>query len=396
MPFTGAKTAMKQTLLRCTAFLLCLVLLPALPLLSKPSLSHAAPFSLLPGTGIPISFSSSGSGLAALLNTESSVPAEAAVSSGPESQPGSAVSDDASNTPEPVESSLILPSHYLVLDSKTEELLQLTPKEYLLGVTAAEMPASYEPEALKAQAVAAHSYALWQMGLQLQTPDPDLKGAFLSTDPAHFQAYLSEEERRGLWGGRFDEYETKLRAAVDAVAGLVLTSGGEPVAAAFHALSSGKTEAAETVWGRAEACLLSVSSPWDAESPDLTVETAFTLPEVSAILSAHLESPALAEDPAQWITVLSRSPSGAVTETETAGAKVTGGEIRKWFGLPSSNFSVACSGDSFLFTTRGKGHGVGLSQYGANAMAAQGSTFSEILLHYYSGAQLTAVQLPAV
>lgn len=386
------KTVMKQALFRCAAFLLCLVLLPALPLLAKPSLSPAAPFSLSPGTGIPVTFTFSGRRFTALFSEESSVPAEAAVSSLPEFRPGSAAADDASHPPDSAEVPLTLPSHYLVLDSETGEVLQLTPKEYLLGVTAAEMPASYELEALKAQAVAAHSYALWQMGLQLQTPDPDLKGAYLSTDPAHFQAYLSEEERRSLWGDRFNEYEAKVRSAADTAAGLVLTSGGEPVAAAFHALSSGKTEAAETVWGRAEACLLSVSSPWDVESPNLTAETTFTSAEVSAILRAHLESPALSGDPAQWISVLNRSPSGTVTEAEAAGAKVTGGEVREWFNLPSSNFSVVYSGDSFRFTTKGKGHGVGLSQYGANAMAAQGSTFSEILLHYYSGAELTAVQ----
>ena len=91
---------------------------------------------------------------------------------------------------------LQLPTRYLILDADTGEVLQLTPAEYLLGVTAAEMPASYAPEALKAQAVAAHSYALWQMGVQLSAPDPALKGAFLSTDPARFQAYLSEAARR--------------------------------------------------------------------------------------------------------------------------------------------------------------------------------------------------------
>ena len=359
---------MKRSLGRCFVFLICLVLLPGLAMLVSPVFPAEVP-SLKSGTGFHWQ---KGFGRWQLLN-----------------RPEAASSEGEGATP-PAE--LVLPAAYRVLDAESGEVLSLSPAEYIIGVLAGEMPASYEEEALKAQAVAAHSYALWQAGRQLEDPDPALKGAILSTDPGSFQAYLSEEDRRALWGDSFEVNEEKLRSAVEEVISLILTYNGEPVAAAFHALSSGETESAETVWGQAEPCLTPVSSPWDAESPDLTAETAFTSQEASAILSAHLESPVLEEDPSEWITVLKRTDSGTVAAARAGGAEVTGTEIREWFGLPSANFEVSISDGAIVFTTKGKGHGVGMSQYGANAMAAEGKAFSEILLYYYPGAELTVLQ----
>lgn len=365
---------MKHRLLRCAAFLFCLGTLPALPLLAEPvRFPHFAP----------------------VLGTSWQAPAwpqNPRAPGAPQDDPADTQSEPflPQETPEK-SAQLQLPTRYLILDADTGEVLRLTPAEYLLGVTAAEMPASYAPEALKAQAVAAHSYALWQMGVQLSAPDPALKGAFLSTDPARFQAYLSEEDRRELWGDAFDEYEKKLQTAVEEAADLVLTSGGKPVAAAFHALSSGRTEAAADVWGQALPCLVSVESPWDKDSPDQTAEVSFTPEEAAAILSAHLENPVFDEEPGSWITVLTRSEGGAVLKARAAGTDVSGRELREWFGLPSADFSLKWDGELFRFTVRGKGHGVGMSQYGANAMAGLGEDFTAILRHYYPGAELMQV-----
>lgn len=365
---------MRHRLSRCIIFLLCLALLPGLPLLAAPIFPTVTP-SLSAQTGM-LDFPE---GAETILREDSS-------------DLSSTVSVSQDTAEEAKLSDISLPPYYLILDIESDSVLHLTPAEYIMGVTAAEMPISYETEALKAQAVAAHSYALWQMGRQLKNPDPSLKGAFLSTDSAHFQAYLSEEERQALWGDAFEEKEAKLQEAVNSVINQILTYQGDPVAAAFHALSAGETESAENVWGQAEACLTSVTSPWDAESPELTAETIFTVQEAAAILSARLETPQMGEDPSTWITIQKRSASGMVTEAQAGGTVVSGTELREWFGLPSANFEVTFSDDAFCFTTKGKGHGVGMSQYGANAMALEGSSFSEILLHYYSGAVISVLQ----
>ncbi len=368
---------MKHSLLRCVAFLFCLCVFPALPLLEKPV--RFPSFLSVERTSWP------------KLRWSQNARTEGGPSA-TETEPFLTLSVPESTPKIPTENaSPTLPSRYLILDSDTGKLLRLTPTEYLLGVTAAEMPASYEPEALKAQAVAAHSYALWQMGVQLSAPDPALKGAFLSTDPARFQAYLSQAARRELWGADFAFCEEKLRAAVEAVTGLVLTRDGKPVAAAFHALSSGRTEAAEDVWGQSIPCLVSVESPWDTASPDQIKTKTFSREEAAAILSAKLKDPELGGDPRRWITVQTRSEGGSVLHARAAGAEVSGRDLREWFGLPSTVFSINWDGETFRFTVRGKGHGVGMSQYGANAMAGEGSDFSQILRHYYPGAELTQV-----
>ncbi len=365
---------MRHRLSRCIIFLLCLALLPGLPLLAAPIFP-----AVTPSLSAQMGMADFPEGAETILPEGSSD-----MTSLPSASDGRSEQTEASD--------ISLPHYYLILDVESDSVLQLTPAEYIMGVTAAEIPISYETEALKAQAVAAHSYALWQMGRQLKNPDSSLKGAFLSTDSAHFQAYLSEEERKTLWGDGFEEKETKLREAVQSVINQILTYQGEPVAAAFHALSAGETESAENVWGQAQACLTPVSSPWDADNPELTAETVFTVQEAAAILSARLEAPQMSEDPSEWITIQKRSASGMVTEAQAGGTTVSGTELREWFGLPSANFEVAFSDDAFCFTTKGKGHGVGMSQYGANAMALEGSDFSEILLHYYPGAVISVLQ----
>lgn len=297
------------------------------------------------------------------------------------------------NLPEnPDDPPLTLPAVYQILDANTGKVLRLTPQEYLIGVTAAEMPASYEPEALKAQAVAAHSYALWQMGVQSADPDPELKGALLSTDPSRFQAYLSFEERQSLWGKQAEAYEKKLRSAVEAVTEILLTYEKKPIAAAFHAISSGKTEAAEDVWGAFSPCLVSVESALDKDSSAFSQTLSFSAEEAASILKVRLKEPELSGSPAEWIRPLTRSAAGSVLTASAGGKTVSGQELRQWFSLPSANFAVSATKDGICFQTKGIGHGVGMSQYGANAMATEGKSFSEILLHYYPGAELTQVK----
>ena len=181
-----------RSVVRCLAFLCAMAILPAVPLAT----AVRQPSSLPPLTARTelLRFSEDASGQTAGILSRKKTDNQ-----GKETETSSAPASPASSQPE-AEASQPLPETYRVLDADSGQVMELSPFDYICGVTAAEIPMTFAPEAVKAQAVAAHSYALRQMGLQLKNPDPDLQGAFLSTDPAHFQAYLSKEERQGLWG----------------------------------------------------------------------------------------------------------------------------------------------------------------------------------------------------
>lgn len=393
------------TLRRCGLFLLALALVPALPAVAAVHFSETIPLS--EGTGFAFAFGSAEKGLFSG-NRNSTVPDKAVSKletgletpkevSGlaeevplPEEGKEEEHSAPSEAPPEP-ETSLRLPGLYRVLDAGSGQVLELSPFDYICGVTAAEIPIGFQEEAIKAQAVAAHSYALRQMGIQLKKPDPALEGAFLSTDPAHFQAYLSREERQALWGEEFAEKEARLEAAVAGVINQILVYEEEPIAAAFHSISSGRTESARDIWGQDLPYLIQTDSPEDAENPRGTEIVRLSTQEVSAILGAHVENPKLGEDPSAWIQVKSRTESGTVLTALAGGVEVTGENLRQWMGLASANFTIAAEGDGLVFTAKGRGHGVGMSQYGADAMAAAGKSWREILARYYPGTEVVKV-----
>lgn len=280
---------------------------------------------------------------------------------------------------------------YLVQNDTTGEVLKLSPVEYIVGVVAGEMPALYHEEALKAQAVAAHSYALRQIGDTLKKNDPEMQGAYLSTDPTRFQAYLSKEERKNYWGDAANVYEEKVTKAVSEVIEFAMTYEEEPILAAFHAISSGTTESAETVWGQSVPYLVPVQSEGDALSPQYEAEQLLTDTEVAHSLQKAYPDIKFNKDRSKWFTELTYTPSGTVSTLKAGNVSMTGIELRKALGLRSACFTIALKDTGFLFSTRGYGHDVGMSQYGADYMARQGKSYKEILEHYYPGVELEKI-----
>lgn len=261
--------------------------------------------------------------------------------------------------------------------------VEMNTTDYLTGVVAAEMPASFNVEALKAQAVAARSYAMY-CALQQKHG-----AAQVCTDSACCQAYLGREALRERWGADFEEYYGKISAAVRATAGEYLAYEGEPVLAVFHSSSAGRTAASGSVWN-AVPYLLSVTSP---ESAD-TVPGYISSMELSPLdfrdtLLALCPEADFSGEESGWIGECRRDESGRVESIRLGGAEFTGAELRSAFRLRSTAFELAYTGAAFRFTVTGYGHGVGMSQYGANVMAGQGSDYREILLHYYPGTELT-------
>ena len=251
--------------------------------------------------------------------------------------------------------------------------------DYLPGVVAAEMPASFEPEALKAQAVAARTYILDRAAHPCKA-HPD---AAVCSDPGCCCAYVSEDQMRENWGADYRKNLRRIRSAVRETDGMTLRYDGEPIRAVFHSSSGGKTEASAALWG-ALPYLVSVSSPETAaDVPGF--ETTVTVSASDAAQALGIEPPAEA---AQWLGEIARDDSGRVETITIGGKTLSGAEARRLFSLRSTNFTAEAKDGALVFHVIGSGHGVGMSQYGANVMAQQGAAYPEILAHYYPGTVL--------
>ena len=255
-------------------------------------------------------------------------------------------------------------------------------QQYLVGVVAAEMPASFEAEALKAQAVAARSYAMYTIA------GGKHGASALCTDYGCCQAWCAEEELRQSWGSDYDKYIEKIRAAVEATRGEYLSYEGQAVFAAFHSSSAGATENSGALWSQLPY-LISVESPERAENVPGYVSTVSCSPLDfrDTLLYAYPEADFTAEE-GGWIGETVKDESGRVESIRLGGICVPGTKLRSLFSLRSTAFLLEYREGRFVFTVTGYGHGVGMSQYGANVMAAQGAGYRDILAHYYPGTEL--------
>lgn len=263
----------------------------------------------------------------------------------------------------------------------TEQSLE----EYLIHVVAGEMPAAYEPEALRAQAVAARSYIAWKMPEYGGGGCSRGENADICTDSTHCMAYKSEKEMQEDWGEDYAVYYTKIAQAVRDTAGQVLIYDGKPVQALFHASSGGRTEDAQAVWGTALPYLTSVSSGEE----DTQRTQRMSKKELAATLNRAFPGAGLtAENVQQKFTIRSATPGGRADAVRVGKVTTTGRAVRSALGLSSTAFTVQYDGDTAILKTEGYGHGVGMSQDGANTMAQEGKNWQEILTHYYTGVEI--------
>ncbi|WP_379129925.1 stage II sporulation protein D [Paenibacillus sp. sgz500958] len=295
--------------------------------------------------------------------------------------------------------------------SHSRQIESLPLEDYVTGVVAAEMPADFELEALKAQAVAARTFILRRL-VAGDTSGIPVPGADV-TDTVSHQAYVSKAELEREWehGGKSAEL-AKLRRAVLETRGVVMTYKGQPITASFFSASGGYTENSEEYWSAEVPYLRSVASPWEKEiDPKFAVTTTFRTSDFLARLGIHSTSsgkgavPVLGEstkyertktlsastDKAPQIKVLSQTSGHRIKEISIGGTVFTGREVREKLQLRSSQFTWKIKNGSIAITTYGSGHGVGMSQWGANGMAKEGETATRILKYYYSGISFTQV-----
>ena len=248
----------------------------------------------------------------------------------------------------PVEQKVEENKTYVTIKRTNGTVITLELEEYLVGVVGAEMPASFDSEALKAQAVIARTYTLKALS----------KGQTL-TDNESTQSYKSTDELKSLWGTSFNTYYSKIQNAVSSTKGMYLTYNGEFIEAVYHSTSNGCTEDAKNVWGNAFPYLVSVDSPYDNINKTFKYDKTYTYEELSILLSDTIDNDTSFE-------ILSKTDGNRVETIKIGNKEYTGIKIRNLLALRSADFSIEKNDETVTFTTKGYGHGVGLSQYGAN------------------------------
>ncbi len=270
-----------------------------------------------------------------------------------------------------------------------DTVVELPEREFLIRTLAFEMSPTYHTEALKAQAVAAYTYYGRRREAQKKQAESQLKGADFITPDETFPGNYTTAGLKARWGDNYNTYYNKLCEAVDAVLGKTIVHNGELIDACYFALSNGSTESAAVVWGSEVPYLQPVASPGDKLSPDYESRVTFPADELKEKLTAAHKELTLSEDPAGWLGSPTLSEAGTVTALSVGEHTLTGGQLRTALQLRSACFDITYADKKFTFTVRGYGHGVGMSQYGADYLARQGYTWEEIIGYYYTGVTLS-------
>lgn len=271
-----------------------------------------------------------------------------------------------------------------VYNPETEEIVETEFEDYIKGVVGAEMPALFEEEALKAQAVAARTYAVRKIN------ESKAAGTIEEVPYNIGQAYLSKDDLKKRWGKNFSEYYKKVSDAVDSTRNQIMVYNNEPILAVFHSTSSGHTENSENVWNEELPYLKGVESIQDENAPDFETDTTMDTSTVISRLQGKYPDLILTEaNLLEQIQIVERTEAGYIIKIQIGNKMLTGKEVRELLGLRSSDFTIRQDGENNItFTTKGYGHGAGMSQYGANFMAKEGSSYDEILNHYYKDIEI--------
>ena len=259
---------------------------------------------------------------------------------------------------------------YVKVKRSNGEIVYIELEEYLIGVVGAEMPAAFHEEALMSQAVIARTYALKALS----------KGQVL-TDNETTQSYKDNNQLKSIWGSSYNTYYNKIKNAVNNTEGMYLSYNGTYIEAVYHSTSNGYTEDASNVWGNYFPYLVSVESSYDSSNPSFIQTKTISYEELSSKLNSDINIDTI-------FNITSKTSSRRVQTIEINQKTYTGVQFRNLLGLRSADFDIEKKDTGVTFTTRGYGHGVGMSQYGANGMAKAGYSYIQILKHYYQGVSI--------
>lgn len=276
-----------------------------------------------------------------------------------------------------------------LLHSGSGQIEELPIDEYLYGVVSSEMPANYEVEALKAQAIVARTYTIYQ----IMNNSGKHPGADICDNSSCCQAWISKDERLSKWAP--EEAESNWNKIVDAVnstSGKIITYQNKPINAFFHSNSGGKTESSLNIWGGIDyPYLKSVETAGEEGYTQYSSEAKFTKEELLNKLKEKYEDCEIDYSQENCIQILEYTTSGRVKTIKFGNKEIAGTEARTILGLRSTNFTFTISGDEIIFSVIGYGHGVGMSQTGADALAKSGSNCEEIIKHFYTDVEIVEV-----
>ncbi len=275
-----------------------------------------------------------------------------------------------------------------VYDINNNKVLTLEIEDYVMGVVSAEMPAEFESEALKAQAVAARTYLLYKLKKNTKNPEQH-KDAPICTG-IHCQVYYSKDELIEKFSQDwYNKYWDKIASAVNSTRGQILSYENKIIEPLFHSTSGGKTENSEDVFSAFTPYLRSVESPYEENSPKLTSSVSIPVSEFIQKLNDNFGiSDLTAQNLKNKISLVDISEGGKIKSLQIGDKVLTGRDIRSLYNLNSAGFRFVQSNNTIEIITNGYGHGVGMSQYGANGMAIQGFNYEDILKHYYTGVDI--------
>ena len=273
-------------------------------------------------------------------------------------------------------------------DTGTKQLVTLSLEEYLVGVVAGEMPASFDSEALKAQAVAARTLAAGKMR-SLGGSGCSLKeGADVCSSFSHCQEWISEDRMRKNWGDGFDAMYEKIKQAVADTKGEIMTYNGKPIEVLYHSTSNGKTEEASEVFSHSLPYYASVDSAGEENTPKFEGSVTYTNQKFAEIFQSKYRVRLNPDDLKNAIKINGYTESGRIRDLTVGGKNLRATEFRMLYGLNSTDITFVFGKDSITMKTKGFGHGVGMSQVGADRMAQQGYGYQDILRHYYQGVEI--------
>lgn len=266
-------------------------------------------------------------------------------------------------------------------------------EDYVVCVVSAEVPASFDDEAIKAQAVAARTYIYNKYSKFKKDPNTapeEHKDSCICTDSKHCCAYYSKEKLAELHGKEWmDEYYKKLQNAVKDTKGEIIVYENEPIIAVFHSSSGGcRTENSQDVWSKSLPYLVSVESPGEDKRDGYNSVFSISCDEFENKINSEFPGAITSDDQSNWIGDITYTQGNSVNTVTVGNAKIKGTKIRTLFGLKSACFEISMLNDKVTFNVHGFGHGVGLSQHGANIMANDGKNYREIIKHYYTGTEI--------
>jgi stage II sporulation protein D len=285
-------------------------------------------------------------------------------------------------------------STFRVYLAESGEVIEIGAVDYLIGCLFAQIPPGYHTEALKAQAAAAHTYALRLALNNRNSRSPMYEDADFSNSSVTCQPFFTEEQARDYYGIEYDIYFARIRQAAEHGATRVILYDNEPIYAVYHSVSAGATNTARYIWGLDFPYLLRVPSDWDREFINFV--------STNEISTSHMRSALLAFDPeiimpldyTRWFSDYSADGVGYVAAVSARNLTLSGGDLWRVLNLRSAAFEITYNGTAFVATTWGHGHGVGLSQFGADYMARRGHAYDDILNYYYTDIEIVSVNHP--